>query len=243
MYRLSAAHYDAIYAGKDYAGEAAQIRDLVAARRGRHGGRLLDVACGTGRHLEHLRAHFDAAGLDLEPGLLSEARRRLPGLPLHQGDMRAFDLGERFDVITCLFSAIGYVRTRAGLARALRSMARHLAPGGVLLVEPWFTPEAWRDRTVHLSTVEEPELRIARACTSETRGNLSIMDMHHLVSTPAGTRHFKERHVLGLFTVDQMRDGFKAAGLQADFQEPGLSGRGLWVAGRGWVESPRAPWA
>ncbi|MBK8540523.1 MAG: class I SAM-dependent methyltransferase [Ardenticatenia bacterium] len=235
MYRLSAAHYDAIYAAKDYAGEAAQIRDLVAARRGRHGGRLLDVACGTGRHLEHLRAHFEAAGLDLEPGLLAEARRRLPGLPLHQGDMRAFDLGERFDVVTCLFSAIGYVRTRAGLARALRSMARHLAPGGVLLVEPWFTPEAWRGgkSTVHLKTVDLPELKIARACTSLTRGRLSVMDMHHLVSTPEGTRHFKERHSIGLFTVDEMRAGFRAAGLAADLEEPGLSGRGLWVAGWG----------
>lgn len=231
MYRLSAAHYDAIYAAKDYAAEATQIRDLVAARRGRAGGRLLDVACGTGRHLEHLRAHFDAAGLDLEPGLLAEARRRLPGLPLHQGDMRDFDLGERFDVITCLFSAIGYVGTRAGLVRALRSMARHLAPGGLLLVEPWFTPEQWRTgNTVHLRTAVEPELRIARACTSETRGTLSVMDMHYLVSTPEGTRHFKERHSLGLFTVDETRGAFEAAGLAADYEEPGLTGRGLWVA-------------
>lgn len=233
MYRLSAAHYDAIYAGKDYAAEAEQIRDLVTARRGRPGGRLLDVACGTGRHLAHLRAHFEAAGLDLEPGLLAEARRRLPGLPLHQGDMRAFDLGERFDVVTCLFSAIGYVRTRAGLARAFGAMARHLAPEGLLLVEPWFRPEQWRHASLHLKTVDEPDLKIARACTSELRGSLSVMDMHHLVSTPEGTRHFKERHVLGLFTVDEMRDGFQAAGLQADFQEPGLIGRGLWVGGWG----------
>lgn len=230
MYRLSADHYDAIYAWKDYAAEAEQIRDLAAARRGRPGGRLLDVACGTGRHLEHLRTQFDAVGLDLEPGLLTEARRRLPGLPLHQGDMRDFDLGERFDVVTCLFSAIGYVRTRAGLKRALGSMARHLAPGGLLVVEPWFTPDRWRTGSVHLSTAEAPELRIARACTSETRGTVSVMDMHYLVSTPEGTRHFKERHSLGLFTVDEMRAGFRAAGLAADLLEPGLTGRGLWVA-------------
>lgn len=128
MYRLSAAHYDAIYAWKDYAAEAAMIRDLVEARRGRPGGRLLDVACGTGRHLEHLAPHFDAEGLDQELQLLEEARRRLPGLPLHLGDMRDFELGRRFDVITCLFSAIGYVRTRAAF-KAAGLRADHVEPG------------------------------------------------------------------------------------------------------------------
>ncbi len=240
MYRLSAAHYDAIYAWKDYAGEAEMIRDLVAARRGRAGGSLLDVACGTGRHLEHLAAHFDAEGLDLEPQLLAEARRRLPGLPLHQGDMRDFDLGRRFDVITCLFSAIGYVRTHAGLRRAIGSMARHLAPEGVILVEPWFRPEQWKHASLHLKTVDRPDLKIARACTSELRGNLSIMDMHHLVTTTEGTRHFKERHVMALFTVDETHAAFRAAGLRAEFQEPGPTGRGLWVAAWGNPQLPTA---
>ena len=65
---------------------------------------LLDVACGTGKHLEHLQHHYRVAGVDISPAMLDVARRRLPGVPLHVGDMVDFELGRTFDVVTCLES-------------------------------------------------------------------------------------------------------------------------------------------
>ena len=100
---------------------------------------LLDVACGTGHHMELLREWFTVEGVDLEPGLLEVARSRLPGVPLHLGDMRTFNLGRQFDVVTCLFSSIGYMQTPEDLLHALVNMAGHLAPDGVMLVEPWLS--------------------------------------------------------------------------------------------------------
>src|SRR4051794_23711843 len=89
--------YDVAYAFKDYAGEADAIRRIVEARR--PGAlTLLDVACGTGKHLEHLRAGFACEGLDVDAALLEVARARLPDLALHEGDMRDFELGRQFDV-------------------------------------------------------------------------------------------------------------------------------------------------
>ena len=55
--------------------------------------------------------------------------------------MTTMSLGRRFDVITCLFSTIGYVKTYQNLAKTLRNFADHLRPGGLLLIEPWFTEE------------------------------------------------------------------------------------------------------
>ena len=130
MFSKTAQYYDKIYAHKDYQAEAAYLQAIV--ERDTHAGRktLLDVACGTGGHIAYLKAHYQVSGLDLDPGLLEIARRRYPDVPFYQGDMIDFGLGRRFDVITCLFSAIGYVRTIDNLNRAVRRMAQHLEPGG-----------------------------------------------------------------------------------------------------------------
>ena len=56
---------------------------------------------------------------------------------LEVADMTSFDLGRRFDVVTCLFSSIGYVGTAERLDQAIATMAAHLEPGGTLIVEPW----------------------------------------------------------------------------------------------------------
>ena len=127
---------------KDYAGEAARLTELIRARNP-SARTLLDVACGTGKHLEALRSEFEVEGVDIDEGLLAIARGRLGSVPLHTADMRDFDLGRRFDAVTCLFSAIGHVADGDELDAAVASMARHLEPGGVLIVEPWLEPDVW----------------------------------------------------------------------------------------------------
>ena len=221
--------YDLEYSFKDYAGEVATLERIVAERNPT-ARTLLDVACGTGRHLEHLRTRFECEGADLDGGLLDVARRRVPGVPLQQADMRDFDLGRRFDVVTCLFSAIGFVGGPDGLAATARAFARHLNPGGLALVEPWLTPNVWMPNRPHLLTHEEPDLVLARATLSGLRDErVSTTEMHYVVATPARVEHFVEQHDLYLFTNDEMRRAFETAGLDVDYDADGLMGRGLWI--------------
>lgn len=228
QYSLVNRLYDRIYSFKDYEGEAVRIRDLVRERAPASRS-LLDVACGTGKHLEHLRRWFDVAGLDLDPELLAVARARLPDVPLHQGDMTAFGLGRRFDAVTCLFSAIGYVTTDAGLASAAAAMANHVAPGGVLVVEPWVTPDAWLDRHVGGVHVDDEELQAIRISLPRRDGPLSILALHYLVGTPDGVEHVVEEHTLRLWTHEEYRGALERAGLDVDHDAHGLTGRGLWI--------------
>jgi dTDP-4-amino-2,4-dideoxy-beta-L-xylose N-methyltransferase len=102
---------------------------------------LLDVACGTGWHLERLRAWYSVEGLDASSAMLQRARERLPDISLHEADMRAFDLGTRFDAVICLSSSIAHMQTLADLDRAVACMARHVQDAGVLVIEPWDFPE------------------------------------------------------------------------------------------------------
>jgi ubiquinone/menaquinone biosynthesis C-methylase UbiE len=233
MFSQTAQWYDKIYLSmKDYRAEADKLTAIIRAYQRSPGNRLLDVACGTGLHLSSLQQHFQVEGLDLDEGLLAIARQRLPNVPLHHADMTDFNLGCTFDVVTCLFSAIGYVKTLDKLSRAVQCMGRHLAPGGVVLIEPWFTPETWYPGTVSARFIDEPNLKIARINTSCVEGRLSSMDMHYLIGTPEGTEHYVERHELGLFTTEEMIGVFTACGLEATYDQEGLSGRGLFIGQR-----------
>jgi SAM-dependent methyltransferase len=228
MFSRSARLYDAVYASiRDYPREAAELDRLIQERS--PGARtLLDVACGTGAHLEHL-AGYEAEGLDLDPEMLAVARERLPKVAFHEGDMVDFDLGKRFDAVVCMFSSIGYVRSEERLRSAIAAMAHHLEPGGVLVVEPWLSPEVWVDRHVGAVFVDEPELKIARMNVSQREGDISIFEFEYLVGTPNGLERLNERHELGLFTVEQYLEAFRAAGLEADHDPEGPMGRGLYI--------------
>ena len=228
MFTKSARFYDALYHFKDYARAADELRDLIAAHHPT-ARTLLDVACGTGRHLEHLRADYDVEGLDVNGELLDIARSRCPGVQFHVGDMAHFELARRYDVITCLFSSIAYVKTSSALRTTLRAFARHLNPGGLVVLEPYFGPESyWRDR-VTLNCSENPDLKIAWMYVSELRDGLAILDIHYLVGTPAGVETFNEVHELGLFGPDEYRRAFLAAGLRVEEQQEGPFGRGLYI--------------
>lgn len=229
VYNRSARVYDALYGFKDYAAEVETLRGLIGTHSLRPAQTLLDVACGTGAHLMFLKAYYTCTGLDVSPEQLVIAREKLPDVTFCQGDMLSFDLGTTFDVVVCLFSSIGYMKTADNLRQAVASMARHVAPGGVLVVEPWFRPGQFKDGHVSASFVDEPDFKVCRMSVSRVEGRLSIMDMHHLVATPEGVEHFVEHHEMGLFTHDEFLSAVAAAGLNPVYNEQGLTGRGLYM--------------
>jgi len=231
MFSKSAKLYDTIYLnmGKDYSAEAGKIRALIQQHKQTSGNLLLDVACGTGLHIGPLCEHYQVEGLDLDQNMLEMARQKHPDIPLHHANMMNFDLGHQFDAITCLFSSIGYVKSISGLFQTIGNMARHLKPGGILLVEPWFTPENWNTGTVHASFVDKPDLKIARMNISKRKDRLSSFTFHYLIATPEGIEHFTETHELGLFTEVEYLEAFRSAGLEVLHDPTGLDGRGLFI--------------
>jgi len=230
-YGRSAAVYDRVYAWKDFAREARRIHAIVL-RHGPPAARtLLDVACGTGAHLRYLARWYDVTGVDASESMLAVARRKLPRVRFVKGTMPSFRFRRRFDVITCLFSAIGYVRSEADLRRTVANFADHLQPGGLVVVEPWLTPREYREGSVHLGTYGSKTHPIARMNTSELRAGRSVMDMHYLVAEGGTVRQWVERHDLGLFSVRTMLRAFRSAGLVARHLPSRFSThRGLYVA-------------
>jgi SAM-dependent methyltransferase len=237
MFSESTDLYDKIYTKlKDYSKEAGEVGSWIKRLRP-NAKSVLDVACGTGEHGRFLSTEYQVDGIDLNAEFVQIARSKNPSGQYHVGDMINFNLGKRYDVLICLFSSIGYVQTIENLKTTIATFDRHLNDDGIMLIEPWFTPDAWNVGVPHMTTVTEDQFKVCRMNISEAKGErLSFFKFHYLIGTPQGVRHVTEEHVLGLFTVTEMKAAFAANGLSVEYENYGISGRGLYVAHR----APRA---
>lgn len=230
MYTQSAQWYDAIYSFKDYKAETDHILALLREKRP-NAKTLLDVACGSAEHDKYLAQHYQVDGIDLQPEFIHIAAGKNPAGRYTVADMSAFDLGRSYEIILCLFSSIGYLRTLERVGRALQCFKHHLAPGGLLLVEPWFTPTSWNPtHPATMLTAEGEGWCICRMTEGGQQGRLSYTDCHYLLGQHGKVQYFSERHELGLFTVAEMTAAFRQAGFAVTYDEQGLIGRGLYLA-------------
>jgi ubiquinone/menaquinone biosynthesis C-methylase UbiE len=229
--RELAKYYDLIYSGKNYKKEADKIMKLIHKYKKSTDKDLLEVACGTGHHLHYFKDKFACFGIDINEGMLSIAKKKIPSVNFKKANMIDFKINKKFDIITCLFSSIGYIKTHENLRKTINNFASHLKNGGVVIIEPWFTKFAYKPGYPHMITYESKELKIARLCVSRVKGNLSILDMNFLVAEKdKGVKYFIDKHELGMFEVNETLKMMKDAGLKAKFLKNGLiEERGLFV--------------
>jgi ubiquinone/menaquinone biosynthesis C-methylase UbiE len=228
LYEHSAPYYDELHAVfKRYDVESARVCEWIR-QYAPHAQTLLDVACGTGRHLEYLRHEFQASGVDVSAPMLEIARQRCGDSTLKQGDMVDFDFGRKFDVVICLFSSIASLRTLDRVQRAIARMAYHLEANGLLIVEPWFTPERYFTNHLAMNVSDTPSRKVVWMYTTRVNGRIGSWDNHFLVGTSSGVQHFAESQEVGLFTHEEYLDAFERAGLTTAYDSKGLLDRGMY---------------
>lgn len=234
IYSDMARYYDLIYGGKDYQKEVQVLCQLISEYKRSEGKQLLDIACGTGNHLKYLSKIFMCEGIDINSELIEIATNKVPNAIFVKTNMLNFNLRKKYDIITCLFSAIGYTKTLRNLKKALNSFYFHLKDGGVVLIEPWFTKDN-KNFVVNvpfMTSHESDNVKISRISIANIDKNVSTMDTHYIVGeTGKGISHFSEKHTLGLFEKDEFLEIMTTVGFRAKFLKEGIStdGRGLYV--------------
>ena len=127
--------YDSVVA--DWRGEI-DFYHGFAAEANSKGQAVLEIACGTGRVAIHLaQAGIEVVGLDFSPAMLSVAREKSIGMGnirWVQADMRTFALGESFGLAIIPGHSFQNILTVEDQVACLRSIKRHLVPGGMLIV-------------------------------------------------------------------------------------------------------------
>ena len=119
---------------------AADVEGIVSLLGLTPGARVLDLACGYGRHAIPLAERgFAVTGYDLSEPFLERARAeaavRGASVRWVRGDMRALPFEQEFDAVINIFTSFGYFANDADDLEALGRVRRALVPGGHLLVE------------------------------------------------------------------------------------------------------------
>jgi len=231
MYREIALYYDLIYSWKDYKKEAKKVKKLILKYKKSDGNELLDIACGTGKHLEYLKNTFSCMGVDINEEMINIAKKNAKGVSFKKADMITLNLNKKFDIIICLFSSIGYVKTYSNLKKCIQNFANHLKRCGVVIFEPWLTKSSYIEGFPHMNTYDGEDIKIARLNISKIEGNLSVLDMHYLIAERnKEIKYYKDRHELGLFEIEKTLEFMKEAGFKPEFLKKGLmKDRGLYI--------------
>ena len=205
-----------------------QVARLIELLELPTGARILDLACGQGRHAHLLaEAGFDVDGLDLSAHLIDAAKARGTGKTLRyrRGDMRKLPSAwtGRFDAVVNLFTSFGFFAHARDDARVVRECARVLKPGGVMLwqggsrdgVMAKFLPSDWwttRDGTIIAQDRSFDPLT----------GFLTIKS---LWQGKRGTEH--REHRIRLYTATRLAELMLDAGLVVEQAWDSFADRGL----------------
>jgi SAM-dependent methyltransferase len=203
---------------------------------------VLELACGTGRVLlPSARAGAAMVGLDISGGMLDVCRTTLAADPpevqarvtLHQGDMRDFDLGRTFALITIPFRGFQHLLTVADQQRALACVRRHLAPGGRFVFDlfnpsmPFLADERWLREPLTEPAVPLPDgrtlVRSYRVAGRDYHAQTQEVELVHVVTWPDG----RMEQLGGRFLIRYLfryeaehllvREGFTIDALYSDF--------------------------
>lgn len=134
-YTVFASVYDQVMADVEYS-EWAEFILTEAARRGFEGGRILDLACGTGNSAAPLLMRgYEVTGVDASEAMLEVARRNHPQADWLHGEFTSFSAPGRFSLVQSVFDALNNLLAPEQMLSTLRRVHAHLEPGGIFMFD------------------------------------------------------------------------------------------------------------
>jgi ubiquinone/menaquinone biosynthesis C-methylase UbiE len=210
--------YLALYPHRDES-EAQHAVDMIANELGdKQVRRVLDLACGAGRHARPLSDRWWTVGLDLSAVLLKVARGAEPEGNYVRGDMRALPFADRsFDMCVNLFTSFGYFESDAQHLRVLAEVARVVDIGGT------FVLDFLNSKSVGRNLVARDQRKVGDQVVEQHR---KITDdgrfVQKTISLPNSDRKFIER--VRLFSVDELEMMLEESGFSVYAKHGDYSG-------------------
>ena len=130
-------YYHILYKNRDEKEAELFIDNLIHKLQLKKGSKLIDIACGKGRHATYFnKLGFDVIGVDLSENSITTAKQN-ENKKLHffKHDMRNTFKANSFNVVTNLFTSFGYFEDKKDEQKAINAMAENLKPDGILIID------------------------------------------------------------------------------------------------------------
>lgn len=221
LYADLSAYYDQFCAQVDYAGQCA-FAARVFAGFARSGGRdYLDLACGTGQHLQEMTGlGFVPTGLDNSPAMLAQALARCPKAQLLLCDLAAFDQVAEFDLISCFLYSIHYSHPRSQFAETVKRAWQALKPGGVFVFNTVDARGARDEHTV-VTRVQAADAKLTFASGWYYRGQGEVLDLRLSIhrESAGNTQTWHDQHTMTAIILPELEQMLLATGFEVTLLE------------------------
>lgn len=221
LYADLAGYYDQFCAEVDYAEQCLFAQRAFACFASSGGRDYLDLACGTGQHLQHMAGHgFVPSGLDNSSEMLARTATRVPQAQLLLCDLAAFTQVEEFDLITCFLYSIHYSHPIASLEKTLRRAWRALKPGGVFLFNTVDARGIRNDKTVTTQMTDgDSQLGFRSGWRYSGEGDVLDLVLSITRDSAAGRETWQDHHTMTAITLPQLQNLLEASGFEATLLE------------------------
>ena len=211
----------------DYAEEASAYRDILLQNTRSLQG-VLELGSGGGNNASHLKTHFAMTLVDRSEKMLAVSRKLNPECEHLRGDMRSVRLGRQFDAVF-IHDAVMYMTSESDLRQTITTAFIHCKPGGTALLVPDCVRETFRPGTSHGG--HDGAARGFRylewSYDPDPGDHTFTVDFAFLLREEDGSTDVRhDRHILGLFSMDEWlrlmeEAGFEPKTISLDSIEPG----------------------
>jgi SAM-dependent methyltransferase len=183
-------YYDRFYSDKDYAAEAAFIRNIIR-RYQPCAHSMLDLGCGSARHaVEFARAGFAVTGVDRSGDMIARAKDRVGHLAdsirsqvtLVEGDATNYTPTGKYDAVVSLFHVVSYQTSNDALAGIFRTARSALSAGGLFIFDFWHGSAVLTQQpAVRVKSVADSDVQVTRIAEPECQFNRNVVNVKYTI--------------------------------------------------------------
>jgi SAM-dependent methyltransferase len=219
--------YDLIYNDKDYGAEADFVSELIGNfLPGAKGGsvRVLDLACGTGRHaMELSKKGYTVEASDISSGMVKVARlntaRNLLDIQYHEQSFQTANwIPGKFDAVIAMFASLGYLTNFEELVKSLDNIKQKMSARGIFIFDVWnglavldqFSPLKELTKSDETRSVR----RVSRTKIDAIKQKATVHFDFTVEYPSKEVTNFSENHAVRFYFPQEMNDLLKALGFE-----------------------------